>query len=256
LVLFSPIIIFIKDIYSQFLRDYFDIWIAKALSIDLTFLSFLMVYVFFICGLILLSIVYWLGWDNLRFKVKQMKYRSALMAKDYYKEDRRIHYDSFVGDINRFSDGKLDLSGKEQEEGKLANLDNDQRAALSQVIAFKDGKLEGTFRSYFVNGKIESEVTYREGKLNGPYRTFYPDGRLRAERFYNEGKINGIFRAFDEDGSIFFEISYYDGKQNGPDKTFYRSGVLQYLDIYKDGKRLHRKTYDEQGNLRFEQDFS
>ena len=241
--------------YEKLLGGRLDIIISGSLGIDIYLLCYFLIYLFVSLSLGLIFISYWSERDVLRFRMKQMKYRSSLMAKDYYQEHRNIKYGTTAQGLDRPASNKLDLSGKEIDEHALANLDPDSDVTVSGAIAFKDGKLEGVFISNFANGNVESQVSYHNGKLDGPSRTFYPDGRLRAERFYKEGKLHGLVKAYDEDGSIFFEVEYKDGQQNGIDKTYYRSGALEYLDTYKGGRRVHRKTYDEGGNLKFEEDF-
>lgn len=244
------------NLYRYVLKAKMQLLILEALKIDVIFLCQFLIYVFVILGFILTMTVYWVGWDNVRSRLRLNRYRSSLVVRDYYKRQRRLQYERVVGGLNRFSDNKLDLTGKEKEERLLFNLDSGT-AVMTPVgtIAFKDGKLDGVFVSHFGNGKVESEVNYKDGKFDGHFRTYYPDGRLHAEKFYKDGKLEGVFKAYDEDGSIFFEINYKGGKQEGFDKTYYRSGVMQYLDIYQEDKRIHRKTYDEGGNLKYEEDF-
>lgn len=241
--------------YREVIRHQLQSFIFQILGVDLVLLGYALFYVFLICGLILMMLVHWVGWENLRFKFKQMQYRSALVVKDYYKEQQRLHVDGAIGSVNNFRQQKLDVSGKEDEERLLAEMESGKVTIPVGRIFFKNGRLDGTFFSYHENGRIESEVNYKNGHLDGPFRTFYMDGRMRAEKFYKGGKLDGVFRAWDQDGSPFFEISYRDGKQDGTDKTYYQHGILQFLDTYRDGKLVLRKTYDEGGSLVFEEMF-
>lgn len=224
-------------------------------GLDVGLLCYFLFYIFLFCGLILIAIVYWVGWDNLRFRFKQRQYRSSLVVHDYYKGRRRLKYDHVIGSLDQYGERKLDLTGKEGEERALSSLDSGGVGVAAGNIAFKDGKLEGIFVSYYENGKIESEVSYRDGHLDGPFKAYYGDGRIHVDKFYRDGKLENVFKAWDEDGSVFFEIEYKDGKQHGFDKTYYRSGVLQHMENYKEGRLLNRKTYDESGNLKYEESF-
>lgn len=230
--------------------------IVGLLSIDPVMLCYFLIYVFVFGGLVLLLIVYWSGWDNMRFRLKQRHYRSSLMVKDYYKRRRRLKIEEIFHRFDLSSEEREMVPDKEREERVLTEMDTKARRIPIGNITYKHGKLDGIFVSYYENGNIESEVSYKEGKLEGPFRTYYSDGKSRAERFYKDGKIEDVFKAWDEDGSIFFEIHFKDGRQDGPDKTFYRHGAIQFLDIYKEGRHIHRKTYDEGGNLLFEEDFN
>jgi antitoxin component YwqK of YwqJK toxin-antitoxin module len=241
--------------YRSFLKVRVEALVVKFLGVDIVLLFYFLFYIFVVCGVILVALIYWVGWENLKFRFKQRHYRSALVVPHYYKDRKRIRYDRAIGVFEQYSDNKLDVSGKENEELALANLDDSGTGVAAGKIAFKNGKLDGVFVSYYENRRVESEVSYKEGRLDGPFRAYYPDGKFHVEKFYHDGKLAGIFRAWDEDGSIFFEINYKDGFQDGFDKTFYRSGVLQYLDTYEEGRKVNRKTYDEAGNLKYDEDF-
>ena len=51
------------------------------------------------------------------------------------------------------------------------------------------------------------------------------------------------------------EGPYKDGKQDGKFKEYRKDGSLEYLDTYKNGVKLNRKAYDEEGKLKFEQNY-
>jgi len=188
--------------------------------------------------------------------LKQLHYRSALMAKDYYKETKRVKYENYMGTMSRFEDRQaLDASGPGPEVQLDGGAPRAGEISQGSDVTYIDGKINGTVRQYHDGGALASEVGYEDGVCHGYYRTYYPDGKLHNEKLYQHGKLNGIFKAWDEDGSLFFEIAYKNDKQHGPDRSYYRNGILQYEDIYENGKKVVRKTYDSTGKLKFVQNY-
>lgn len=42
----------------------------------------------------------------------------------------------------------------------------------------------------------------------------------------------------------------------GMSKRYYENGVCKSIDIYKNGKLIKQKTFDENGKLEFEEDYT
>ncbi|MCK5215377.1 MAG: hypothetical protein KAR05_08500 [Candidatus Omnitrophica bacterium] len=212
-------------------------------------------YVFLSCSLILVVIVYWVGWEYVRYKIQTTFYRSKLVAKDYYKQDKKVDFETFV-------------SGAVAEQGQQKlEIDNDLTSGRNNTPDMKDPGVSvvgdqveadivtGVYRELYKNGQLKLERSYKDGKLDGFFRTYYEDGRLHQEKNFVNGELNGPYMAYDEDGSIFFEINYKDNVQHGKDIAYFKNGNIQYEDTYIQGKRVNRKTYSESGELKFDQDF-
>jgi len=52
-----------------------------------------------------------------------------------------------------------------------------------------------------------------------------------------------------------FELNYKNDKLEGVSKTYYKNGEYMYIDTYKNDKKINRKAYTEEGQLKFEQDY-
>ncbi len=227
--------------------------VIKILTTSILLLGRLMVLTFIIGGLLMAILIHWVGWETVKFKINQMRYRSALMAKDYYKEVKKVCYGDFVVPSKSPQAQKLVLDGPDADvalSGKAGGKEHP-----GSEITYIDGKINGIMRTYHRNGNLESEISYRDGQQHGFCRTYYPDGHMHNEKYFVDGKMNGAFKAWDQDGSLFFEIHYKDNKQHGPDKSYHRNGMLEYEDIYVNGKRTVRKTYDQTGKLKFVQNY-
>jgi hypothetical protein len=221
---------------------------------NLTFDVLLYIFLFF--GFSLVGIVYWLFWSERKLKSKITRYFSRLVCPDYYKDTNRLKVAAVMGDaMLRYRSNELQPEEDFKHDGtSQADRDAVIGSGAERQESFYQGDME-VKRIYFGNGKIKQEAFYREGKLEGPLRNYYEDGRLHQEKKYINGRLNGLFRSFDEDGALFFEIEYKDDKQHGKDRIFAKGGILQFEDTYVEGRKINRKTYDANGQLKYSQDF-
>jgi len=254
-VLWAMVILLAVFLIQYFFPKQVSYMVIKVLTTSILFLGRLMIMTFIIGGIIMALLIHWVGWETVKFKIKQMRYRSALIAKDYYKETKRVNYEQFMGTAQKSDGRRLEVGGPELEGTLVDSAQANERMLQGSEITYVDGKLNGIMRHYDPEGNLESEICYQDGQYHGYYRTYYPDGHMHNEKFYKQGKMDGTFKAWDEDGSLFFEIHYKDNKQHGPDKSFHRNGMLQYEDIYVNGKKTVRKTYDQAGRLKFVQNY-
>jgi len=254
-IIFALAILLVMFLIQFFFPKQISDLIIKIMTTSILLLGRLLVLTFIIGGILMAVLIHWVGWETVKFKIKQMRYRSALIAKDYYKEVKRVRYEKFMRSAKQSESQKLVVGGPEVEVA----LDDSGMAAKKipqgSHATYINGKINGIVRQYHPNGNLESEICYFDGEYHGSYRTFYPDGHMHNEKFFKNGMLDGIFKAWDEDGSLFFEIHYKDNLQHGPDKSYHRNGMLEYEDIYVNGKRTVRKTYDQTGKLKFVQNF-
>jgi hypothetical protein len=76
----------------------------------------------------------------------------------------------------------------------------------------KGTKKEGSFISYYPNGKVASKTNYKNGLEDGLYQKWYENGQPRDSFLMRNGIIVGKGYSWNEDGSIF---SVYDLDQEG-----------------------------------------
>lgn len=89
-------------------------------------------------------------------------------------------------------------------------------------------KVYTTFRSYYEDGTIASEINYVNNKPVGDYHFYYPDGTVMEEGVWSEKHLTGNFKRYYANGQVSQEF-YYDkkGKRVGRQKYFYQSGDIQ-----------------------------
>ncbi len=236
-------------------------------EISQEYIGTMILFFLMVCVAILMLILFALDWEGKWIRKMAKDYVSRVIVADYYTQDRNRNPDQwrFTGasqaeDYSRAAasvrpePSELEL---QYQEGKLDGTFKEfyPNGNLKREIHYIGGKIRGLFRTYYENGQVEQAAFYIHGQLDGIYQSYYDTGILHQQKEYLRGKLNGVYKAFDEKGIPFFEITYVNDVQHGTDKIFDSNGVLQYLDTYDRGTRVNRKTYDDYGNLKYDQEF-
>lgn len=252
--LFGSVVVFV---FLEFYKNQLFEAAFQILKTDIRLLMMLLMNIFLVCGVSLVLLYQWIDRENIRFRVLRNRYRSLLATPDYYRSIRRINIDQFVtGTVTTGPQGKLEVEYN-LKDSALVTLDGVRvhKNAVQTHVTYKDGKLDGVFRTYFANGNLLAEISYKNGQLEGKSLIYYPNGFFHNEKHFKEGKLNGVFRAWDEDGSLFFEIEYQDDIQHGFDKTYRKNGIIEYEDTYINGALIRRKTFDDAGQFKYVQKY-
>lgn len=221
------------------------------------FLFLLSFYVFLIGSFVLVSVVYWIFWSDQRLRSKISLYMSRLVCPDYYGEKRNLKLNAAIGTVLMQAQSReLDIEEDfKHESGSRTDRDAlSQATGLEKEIVYNEGDLL-VRKVYYGNGNIKTEASFKGDVPEGFCRTYYEDGRLHQEKFYRDGKLEGPFKAYDEDGGLYFVIQYQNNVQHGKDLIYYKNGNVQFEDTYVEGRRINRKTFDQNGQLKFTQDF-
>jgi antitoxin component YwqK of YwqJK toxin-antitoxin module len=76
---------------------------------------------------------------------------------------------------------------------------------------------------------------YRDGKLEGEYRSWYGNGMIETLEFYKRGKLEGEQKYWHSNGQLFRHLFYRDGKPEGNSKTWHKNGQIWGKDFYRNG---------------------
>jgi antitoxin component YwqK of YwqJK toxin-antitoxin module len=77
---------------------------------------------------------------------------------------------------------------------------------------YVDGLETGPHRTWYWNGKLESEGVSRWNRNHGPFKTWYESGRLQYEGFAESGYV--IWRReWDEEGNLVSEYKIEDNPE-------------------------------------------
>ena len=112
--------------------------------------------------------------------------------------------------------GKLAVEAP-YKNGKLNGVfrSYDEKGNLRETIGYKDGEEEGFSILYYENGKKKSSESYRRGTLNGKSEDWYENGKIRRQIPYENGQIHGVVKIYDEMGLLMEDMDFVHGLRNG-----------------------------------------
>ncbi|SHM05682.1 Antitoxin component YwqK of the YwqJK toxin-antitoxin module [Fibrobacter sp. UWB7] len=91
----------------------------------------------------------------------------------------------------------------------------DENGKLHETIGYLDGEEEGFSIIYYENGKKKSRESYRRGVLNGVSEEWFENGKLRRQIPYENGQIHGVVKFYDEMGLLAEDMNFVRGIRNG-----------------------------------------
>ncbi|NDE85068.1 MAG: toxin-antitoxin system YwqK family antitoxin [Verrucomicrobia bacterium] len=104
-------------------------------------------------------------------------------------------------------------------------------------VEFWDGRMHGRYRSWYSNGKKESEAYFENGKREGVARLWNEQGVLVQETRFREGLADGEVTEWYPNGNLDRRTGWQNGKRNGKVETWYENGKRKGLGFFKEGER-------------------
>jgi len=169
--------------------------------------------------------------------------------------DRKFKDDVLDGVQKEFhQNGKL-RSKKKMKKGHVVS---DRKAKSKRALApapapARSRNVMAIRASDLEKESYDSEVVVSSPIENGTLKTYHKNGRLRLKVKMVDGKREGKYRSYYPNGQLEHFCRYLFSKKDGEAKTFHESGELKYLDKYKMGIRVHRKSFDEKGEIIYEE---
>lgn len=112
----------------------------------------------------------------------------------------------------------------------------------------KDGRREGAWVDYWVNGQLWNEGTYKNGKREGVWVEYWDNGQLWSKGNYKNGKKEGDWVGYHDHGQLKDEGNYKNGKVEGAYVRYHYNGQLYAKGNFKNGKEEGLwVVYDEEG---------
>lgn len=90
-----------------------------------------------------------------------------------------------------------------------------------------EGKHEGPYEIFAVEGGLQLHAEYKNGQLNGPFRRYDHTGKLATEGGFFDGKMAGEWTRYREDGSKRDQGTWKDDRPAGAWKFFAADGKLE-----------------------------
>lgn len=84
---------------------------------------------------------------------------------------------------------------------------------INQEYFEVNGKIEGQLKEYYQypNGILWKICNYVNGKANGEYRDYHLNGNLATICNYVDGRANGEYKRYDEEGNLIKTEYYVNG---------------------------------------------
>jgi antitoxin component YwqK of YwqJK toxin-antitoxin module len=105
------------------------------------------------------------------------------------------------------------------------------------VLPLKYGRIDGTVKSEYNEGKIKSEECWKNGKKEGLETQWYESGEKKSETSFKAGKKEGLATSRYEDGEKESETSFKAGKKEGLETRWYEDDKKKSKTNFKDGKK-------------------
>ncbi|MFH1075169.1 MAG: hypothetical protein V1752_08780 [Candidatus Firestonebacteria bacterium] len=168
----------------------------------------------------------------------------------------RIYYDSSEKEVSREENKKLYVLDSPDswkipdgigmfKQYYLIYLDHSHQNRLTGTMdyyyqkklksegGYRNNKLDGFFKEYYILEEMEFNYKFDKGKLS---ECKVKDGTLREETNYSRGLENGIRKFYDINGTLIGETNYSKGKKTGIER-FYVNGKLCEETNYLNGEK-------------------
>jgi antitoxin component YwqK of YwqJK toxin-antitoxin module len=139
------------------------------------------------------------------------------------------------------SEGKM-VNGKPDGLWKSFYVDGTQKS----IGLLHEGMLDSVWIFYNEKGKIKEKINYLYGKKNGYYYTFgyfknadsVEIGYLKSQELYLNNKKNGLSDYFFTNGTVRLSVNYVQGIKHGIAREYNREGRLISVIDYRNGKAI------------------
>lgn len=111
-----------------------------------------------------------------------------------------------------------------------------------------DGRQEGTWKTYYIDGALHEKLHYAYGVQQGWQQTFYPDSTLKAKTRYEGDVQHGLSYTYYPEGSLQSIARYENGQQVDHAFEFWPNGELKSWEFYQnDSLAGWNYYYDTEG---------
>lgn len=210
----------------------------------------------------------WNFYNNVGDIVEKIDYKNGVKSgyhkKYIYKKDDPLKKPVLISKELYVNDVKEGVSYYYDNEGNI-----------NEVVNYSNGKREGVAKEFSKDSIIITLKTYmdgyliererinrynREGLKDGTWKTFFENGRVKTETEFKDGLKHGLYKEFNESGTLVTSVRYSEGEiiedvENDEDKIEIRDvtneeGMVVSSGPYKDDIPVgtHR-FYDGEGNI-------
>ena len=167
----------------------------------------------------------------------------------YYEDGAKSSEVVYVGQDGSSSTAKFfHKNGTIMGEGKYLNQQKDgewkyydDQSMLSSIDNYKNGKLNGMNKVFFLNGNVAAEIPFIDGLKNGDFIEYFSDGIIKMQGTYQDNTYTGKYLQNYADGKLMVEGEYKAAVKDGLWKYFADDGRLKAQQVYETGDLIKEK---------------
>jgi len=165
------------------------------------------------------------------------KVGTVIATREFSAKDNSCYTIFYNQKSNKVSEGKV-VNKLFEGEWKYYHEDSPQIMATEFYVK---GKLKGTRKVFFKNGKIAEETNYIDGIKNGPYKKYTEDAVVLEDSSFKNGEYDGKATFRDETNQIAGQGLFKDGKKVGMWKILEKD-KLKDVNMNKQGKKFQKRV--------------
>jgi len=158
-------------------------------------------------------------------EVGVFKYYSAL-SSDFPIIIKTFKKGTSMAKVQFFTEkGVLESEGEMEGEnrvGKWFYYHSDGKTLMIEEN-YKNGVLEGEYKAYYKNGKMNEFLNYENGLLHGNTKRYADNGVLLDDLNYKEGKLHGLANYYNIEGKLIYTGNYENDEKVG-DWEYFQNG--------------------------------
>jgi hypothetical protein len=101
---------------------------------------------------------------------------------------------------------------------------------------------QGLVKTFYKDGKVESEINYSNNIREGDAKFYYENGSIKRDLTYVNGRVDGLVKEYYENGKLKLSYTITNGKKEGPVSFFKEDGSFITDITYEKGKRIFDST--------------
>ena len=123
---------------------------------------------------------------------------------------------------------------------KFSDVPFTGKTAGQEQGSFKNGKRDGSWLSYWANGKLKSKGNYKNDNLEGSWTEYYDNGQLFYKGKYKDWLEEGYWVMYWENGQLKSKGNYKRGSQEGSWIYYNEDGTIweDATGTYRNGKMI------------------
>lgn len=136
-------------------------------------------------------------------------------------EEGESHGDMFWYDL----DGKLYCERQYEADVLISYKFLDKSGKVIFQQADPTGNM--TYKAYYPTGQLQIETSLQDGKFNGPYTSYHVNGRIEEQGVMKDNYWDGLYQQYNDFGNLIVSADYEEGQANGYYRSFFNSGQVQ-----------------------------